>query len=68
MFRFSDERICEKFIANNDATEIAGKDIQIELKKKTALPQTIEMTTKDTDLSYGWLENRKLIFYPFSTT
>lgn len=65
---FSDERIYEKFIANNGNIVIDGNNIQIELKKKRDLPQTIEMMKKYTDLSYGWLGNRKLIFYPSSTT
>ncbi|MGH7239477.1 MAG: transposase [Candidatus Saccharimonadales bacterium] len=65
---FSDERIYEKFIANNGNVEIEGNNIQVELKKKRDLPQTIEMMKKYADLSYGWLGNRKLIFYPSSTT
>jgi hypothetical protein len=64
----SDERIYEKFIANNGTVEITENNIQIELKKKRDLPQTIEMMKKYADLTYGWLGNRKLIFYPSSTT
>lgn len=64
----SDERIYEKFIANNGSIEITGNNIQIELKKKRDLPQTIEMMKKYADLTYEWLGNRKLTFYPSSTT
>lgn len=65
---FSDERIYEKFIANNGTIEISPGNIQIELKKKRDLPQTIEMMKKHAELSYEWLGNRKLTFYASSTT
>ena len=49
---FSDERIYEKFIANNGNIKIAGNQIKIELKKKKDLPQIIEMMQKYTDFNY----------------
>jgi len=65
---FSDERIYEKFIANNGNIKIAGNQIKIELKKKKDLPQIIEMMQKYTDFNYQWLGNRKILFHPSSTT
>ena len=62
------ERIYEKFIANNGTVEIDDNRIKIELKKKRDLPQTIEMMKKYEGLNYHWLDNRKLVFYPSSTT
>jgi hypothetical protein len=64
----SGERIYEKFIANNGTVEIDDNQIKIELKKKRDLPQTIEMMKKYEGLNYHWLDNRKLVFYPSSTT
>lgn len=64
----SDERIYEKFIVNNGTIEINGTQIQIELKKKRDLPQYLEMMKKYDGLTYPWLGNKKIIFYPSSTT
>ena len=64
----SDERIYEKFIANNGSIEITSNQIQIELKKKRDLPQYLEMMKKYNGLIYPWLDNKKIIFYPSSTT
>lgn len=66
--QIADERIYEKFIANNGTIEINGNQIKIELKKKRDLPQIIEMMKKYAGLNYGWLGNRKISFYPSSTT
>lgn len=65
---FSDERVYEKFIANNGNIEISSNPIQIELKKKRDLPQIIEMMKKYADLNYPWIDNKKIVFYPSSTT
>lgn len=65
---FSDERIYEKFIVNNGNIEITENQIKVELKKKRDLPQIIEMMKNYSDLNYQWLENRKIVFYPSSTT
>jgi len=65
---FSDERIYEKFIANNGFIEIDGKSITVELKKKRDLPQIIEMMKKYVGLNYQWLNNMKINFYPSATT
>lgn len=64
----SDERIFEKFIVNNGTIAIQGEQITIELKKKRDLPQILEMMQKFDDLDYPWLGNRKIVFYPSSTT
>lgn len=64
----SDERIYEKFIANNGAIDINGENIKIELKKKRDLPQIIQMTNKFENLRYPWLNNMKVNFIPSSTT
>jgi hypothetical protein len=64
----SDERIYEKFVDNNGTIEIEGDQIKIELKKRRDLPQIIEMMKKYAGLSYQWLANKKLVFYPSSTS
>ena len=64
----SDERIFEKFIVNNGNIAIQGEQITIEFKKKRDLPQILEMMQKFDDLNYPWLGNRKIVFYPSSTT
>ena len=64
----SDERIYEKFIANNGTIEINNSQIQIELKKKRDLPQFLEMMKKYAGVNYPWLDNKKIIFSPSSTT
>jgi len=65
---FSDEKIYEKFIVNNGNIEITENQIKVELKKKRDLPQIIEMMKNYSDVNYQWLENRKIVFYPSSTT
>lgn len=64
----SDERIFEKFIVNNGTIAIQGDQITIELKKKRDLPQILEMMQKFDDLNYPWMRNKKIVFYPSSTT
>ena len=64
---FSDERIYEKFIANNGTIEI-NKDIKIELKKKRDLPQIIEMMNNFEKEIYPWLKNMKITFFPSATS
>lgn len=65
---FTAERIYEKFIVNNGSIDIAGDHIQVELKKKRDLPQLLEMMRGNEELKYPWLENKKIIFYPSSTS
>jgi len=65
---FSDERIYEKFIVNNGNIGITENQIKVELKKKRDLPQIIEMMKNYSDVNYQWLGNRKIVFYPSSTT
>lgn len=65
---FCDERIYEKFIANNGTIEISDNQIQIELKKKRDLPQILEMMKGHQHINYKWLGNRKIVFSPSSTS
>jgi hypothetical protein len=65
---FYDERIYEKFIANNGDITISETNINIELKKKRDLPQIIEMMKKFEALSYPWLANKKLKFIPVASS
>lgn len=65
---FSDESIYEKFIDNNGGIEIKGDTLIVELKKKRDLPQIIEMMAKYQDYKYNWLDDKKIIFYPSSTS
>ncbi|MDR3341166.1 MAG: hypothetical protein LBT25_13950, partial [Candidatus Symbiothrix sp.] len=65
---FYDERIYEKFIANNGEITISELNIKIELKKKRDLPQILEMMNKFDTLSYPWLENKKLKFIPVASS
>jgi hypothetical protein len=64
----SDERIYEKFIANNGTIDIDESGINVELKKKRDLPQIIQMTNKFQNLKYQWLNNMKINFIPSSTS
>lgn len=67
---FCDERIYEKFIANNgDITLDANSDaVNVELKKKRELPQIIEMMNLFVHLDYPWLDNRKVNFIPLASS
>ena len=67
---FCDERIYEKFIANNgDITIISDSDsINVELKKKRDLPKIIEMMKNFEHLEYAWMGNRKLKFIPTASS
>jgi uncharacterized protein YdcH (DUF465 family) len=65
---FSDERIYEKFIANNGDIEINKGEIKVELKKKRDLPQIIEMMNNFEGVIYPWLKNMKIVFFPSATS
>jgi hypothetical protein len=65
---FYDERIYEKFIANNGDISICEMNIKIEMKKKRDLPQISEMMNKFDTLSYPWLQNKKLKFIPVASS
>jgi hypothetical protein len=65
---FSDESIYEKFIDNNGNIEINQDSIKVELKKKRDLPQIIEMMKKYEKFNYSLFDDRKVIFYPSSTS
>jgi hypothetical protein len=63
-----DERIYEKFIANNGEIKIDEEDIKIELKKKRDLPQILEVLKAFEQTSYPWLRNKKLKFVPVASS
>jgi hypothetical protein len=65
---FSNESIYEKFIDNNGSIEIDTDTIEVELKKKRDLPQIIEMMNLYENIKYTWIENKKIIFRPSSTS
>ncbi|TAN13691.1 MAG: hypothetical protein EPN37_13085 [Chitinophagaceae bacterium] len=52
----------------NGTIEIMDNQIQIELKKKRDLPQILEMMKGHQDINYKWLGNRKMVFFPSSTS
>jgi hypothetical protein len=63
-----DERLYEKFIANNGEIKIKDEDIKIELKKKRDLPQILEVLKAFEQTSYPWLGNKKLKFVPVASS
>jgi transposase len=67
---FCDERIYEKFIANNgDITiNIESDTINIELKKKRDLPFIIEVMKKFENTTYPWIGNKKIKFIPVASS
>lgn len=64
----SDEKIYEKFIANNGAITINDESVIVELKKKRDLPELLEMTEEYKDYRYSWIGNKYLNFFPSATT
>ena len=64
----SDEKIYEKFIANNGAIVIKNDSVVVELKKKRDLPELLEMTAGFKDYRYNWMGNKYLNFFPSATT
>jgi hypothetical protein len=66
--RLCDERIYEKFIANNGDITIDKDDIKIELKKKRDLPQILEVLKTFEQTSYPWTGNKKLKFIPAASS
>ncbi|MDR0604544.1 MAG: transposase [Bacteroidales bacterium] len=67
---FCDERIYEKFIANNgDISLNSNSDsINVELKKKRDLPEIIEMMKNFDNLKYSWIGDKKLNFIPSASS
>jgi hydroxymethylpyrimidine pyrophosphatase-like HAD family hydrolase len=67
---FCDERIYEKFIANNgDITLDTNTNIiKVELKKKRDLPKIIELMKNFEHLEYPWIGNKKLKFIPVASS
>jgi hypothetical protein len=65
-----DEKIYEKFIANNGDITLNAKDdyINIELKKKRDLPLIIELMKKFEHIKYPWLKNKKIKFFPVASS
>jgi hypothetical protein len=65
---FSNERIYEKFIANNGNINIRGDEIAVDLKKKRDLPLISDMTKEFEPHTYSWLGNKTIRFVPASTS
>jgi len=65
---FSDERIYNKFIANNGMVRIGKDTIDVELKKKRELPKLIEVLEKMPQSKCQWLGALKLNFIPSATS
>jgi hypothetical protein len=67
---FSDERIYEKFIANNGDIAISTNSdtINVELKKKRDLPFIIELMKNFDQIVYPWLGNKKVKFIPVASS
>jgi hypothetical protein len=65
-----DEKIYEKFIANNgDITlDLNADAITVELKKKRDLPLIIDVMKSFEQLKYTWLKNKKLQFIPLASS
>jgi len=64
----SDEKIYEKFIANNGSITINDDSVTVELKKKRDLPELLEMIKGFKNYRYSWMGNKYLNFSPSSTT
>jgi hypothetical protein len=64
----SDEKIYEKFIANNGNIKINQKCITVEMKKKRELPLLLETMTRYKGSKYGWLDNMSLDFTGAATS
>jgi hypothetical protein len=64
----SDEKIYEKFIANNGNIKIKGNRIAIEMKKKRELPLLLETMARYKESKYKWLNNNTLDFIGAATS
>lgn len=64
----SDERVYNKFIANNGTITIKDNNVSVELKKKRDLPQLIEMIQEFDQCSFSWLHDNSITFTPSATT
>jgi hypothetical protein len=64
----SDEKIYEKFIANNGTVKIKGNRIAIEMKKKRELPLLLETMKRYKESKYTWLNNNTLDFIGAATS
>jgi transposase len=65
---FSNERIYEKFIANNGNINIRGDVIAVDLKKKRDLPLILDMTKEFEQHTYSWLGHKTIRFVPAATS
>ncbi|MDR1342630.1 MAG: transposase [Prevotellaceae bacterium] len=65
-----DEKIYEKFIANNGDITIDTNDdfINIELKKKRDLPLILDLMKIFEHIQYPWLKNKKIKFLPAASS
>ena len=64
----SDNRIYEKFIANNGRIKVQNHEIHIEMKKKRELPLLLEVMNRFNDLNYDWLGGLKINFTGAATS
>lgn len=58
----SDQRIYQEFVKNTAEIRIEGEVIQVQLKKKRALPLVIEKLGQFKDLKYPWLDDKRICF------
>ena len=64
----SDNRIYEKFIANNGRIKVQNDRIHIEMKKKRELPLLLEVMNRFNELNYNWLGGLKINFIGAATS
>ncbi|MFH1321186.1 MAG: transposase [Bacteroidota bacterium] len=65
---FSDIKIYEKFIDNSATISIEKEQIRVELKKKRALPQILELFSDSEKFNYEWIGNKPIEFLGASTS
>lgn len=66
--RYASPKIYRKFIVNSGKVNITQDTIEVRLKKKRNLPLLLETSEKYQKYKYDWLDGRKVIFIPASTT
>jgi hypothetical protein len=62
------QTLFEKFTLNAGEIEIDNDSVKVKLKKKRHLPMLLSEMAKFKDVSYQWLDNKKLIITNSSTT
>lgn len=66
--QLSDMNIYEKFIDNQATISVEEKNIKVELKKKRALPQILELFNKNEKHKYDWINGKSIEFSGASTS